>query len=147
MTVVPNISCFHSVGLVLISIELSSVSGGTCLKRRMRQSGRSDFQQVILESAKGLGHWAIINGHSLAGTGRFPTGRDQRNRMKAEIFTNHVRYGLVLLETLADTQSKNKGTARFHDCALTVGGDFNMTLAETQSALNFELHGDGHQGL
>merc|ERR1712194_382473 len=24
---------------------------------------------------------------------------------------------------------------RFHDCALTVGGDFNMTLAETQSAL------------
>ena len=101
----------------------------------MRQSGRSDFQQVILESKQALGHWAIINGHSLAGDGRFPPRKGPRDRMKAEIFQLHVEYGLRLLDTLAKTQSKFKGKHRFHDCALTVGGDFNMTLAQTQSAV------------
>ena len=94
-------------------------------------------------SKDGVDHWVVINSHTLANTKSFPAKRDARIRFKQEIMRTQVDYGLKKVDALAKSQG-SFGLEKYHHFALTVAGDWNMTLAQAQEALtNLEAQGPG----
>ena len=80
--------------------------------------------------------WLVINGHTLAGSGSLPAKVEARNRFKAECLKRHIQTGLLALSNLAEAQGDSGGPEKFRNYCITVLGDWNLTLAQAQDALD-----------
>ena len=90
---------------------------------------------MVLKSRDGWGHVVVINGHTLAGKGSFPSSLQARTNFKATCFQNHVVAGMIKLKTLAKAQGYQIPQEMFEKSTLVVLGDWNMSQKEIENAL------------